>query len=443
MMDNMDNNNRQPAPQGQPIQPTPQNYANVPPQGYPYVQPVQNPRPVPQGYPGYTVPQYGQYYTPPQYAPVPYQPAQNVPAQNVPAQNASVQNPVPMAAQPYPQGQTPQMQQPTGPQFERIDKRVLRQCRHKSELRWYWFLAILNLVIIVGVVAYFVSSMQENTEYADDVYSAYLETLDDSESAETEDTSDSKTDSSDEAEDDEDKTAMDKLEEKIQDTPENLDYLLTILFTIIAIPFVVSYAYAQYRSMSIQITENTYPEIYAIVQEFSQKMGFKKVPKVYLIQGNGVLNAFSSFIPFKQYIELYADLVEVAYREHHDMDTLRFIIGHEMGHIYYKHATMHNYYSIMFSQMIPILGSTLSRAREYSCDRLAQLLSGSDGVDAMMSLTAGIHLYKQVDKQDYINHAAQVRGLFVFCYNLVCDHPVTTKRVLALVDPQRRSGKLY
>ena len=104
---------------------------------------------------------------------------------------------------------------------------------------------------------------------------------------------------------------------------------------------------------------------------------------------------------------------------------------------------MHYYYSIMLSQVIPILGSTASRTREYSCDRLAQLLSGSDGIDAMMSLTAGIHLYKQVDKQDYIDNAKTVKGLFVFCYNLVCSHPIMSKRVLALVDPRRKSGRLY
>ena len=167
------------------------------------------------------------------------------------------------------------------------------------------------------------------------------------------------------------------------------------------------------------------------------------MPKIYMVQGDGVLNAFSSFIPFRQYIEIYADLLEVAYREYHDMATIRFIIAHEMAHIYYKHATMHYYYGMMFSQAIPILGPTASRAREYSCDRLAQLLSGSDGVEAMMSLVAGKHLYKQVDKNDYLHHAREVKGFFVFCYNLVCSHPIMTKRVLALVDPQRRSGMLY
>jgi hypothetical protein len=42
---------------------------------------------------------------------------------------------------------------------------------------------------------------------------------------------------------------------------------------------------------------------------------------------------------------------------------------------------------------------------------VAQRLSGSDGIDAIMTLTAGIHLYKQVDKEDYIENAKNVKGI--------------------------------
>lgn len=310
---------------------------------------------------------------------------------------------------------------PGKPVYERIDKKILKQCRHKSERRWYRFMVFLNVVIIAAIIGWFVYSINDNIKYVEDV-AAQAETA---------------------VMNPEDEEAMENLTKSTGKIPENIQYAVLIIFTFIAVPFVVSYAYAQYRSMSVRITEKTYPEIYAIVEEYAQKLGMKRVPKIYMVQGNGTLNAFSSFIPFRQYVEVYADLLEVAYREYHDMDTIRFIIAHEMAHIYYKHATMHYYYSMLFSNVIPILTHTASRTREYSCDRLAQLLSGSDGIDAMMSLTAGIHLYKQVDREDYIAHARSVKGLFVFCYNLVCSHPVMTKRVIALADPEKKSGKLY
>lgn len=320
--------------------------------------------------------------------------------------------------------------QPVQPPYEKIDRKLLKQCRHKAELRWYRRLVVLNILIIAAVIGYFIYSIDENREYVENLYSSVVESID-------------KISNSESIESEQNVQKAKELEREAANVPDSMVYLIEIIFLLIAIPFIVSYSYAQYRSMSIRITERTYPEIYAIVEEYAQKLGLKRVPKIYMIQGSGVLNAFTTFIPFRQYIEIYADLLEVAYREHHDMDTIRFIIGHEMGHIYYKHSAMHYYYSIMLSKIIPILGDTASRTREYSCDRLAQLLSGSDGVDAMMSLTAGIHLYKQVDKQDYIDNAKTVKGFFVFCYNLVCSHPIMSKRVLALVDPERKSGRLY
>lgn len=310
---------------------------------------------------------------------------------------------------------------PQKPTYERIDKKTLKKCRHKAERRWYRRMVVLNVIIIAAIIAWFVYSIDDNVKYFEDISSKAVEAV----------------------ENYDDDSKVEDLSEAADELPENIQYAILIIVVFISIPFVVSYAYAQYRSMSVRITEKTYPEIYAIVEEYAQRLGMKRVPKVYMIQGNGVLNAFSSFIPFRQYIEIYADLLEVAYREHHDMDTIRFVIAHEMGHIYYKHATMHYYYAMLFSNVIPILSQTASRTREYSCDRLAQLLSGSDGVDAMMALTAGIHLYRQVDRADYIEHAKSVKGLFVFCWNLVCDHPVTTKRVIALADPEKKSGKLY
>ncbi|BBF41490.1 possible peptidase [Lachnospiraceae bacterium KM106-2] len=299
-------------------------------------------------------------------------------------------------------------------------KKGWKKLRHKAERRWYRRLVILNLLIIIGIIGYCSSQVEEHERYFNELQTSAQKSMDHPDS---------------------DKASK-NLENKLDEFPESLQFLLVGVFIILFLPLVLYYLYAGYRSMSIQITERNFPEIYKIVEEYSKKLGLKKVPKIYIVQQNGVLNALSSFIPFKQYIELYADLVEVAYREHHDMDSLRFIIGHEMAHIYLKHATLHYNYTILFANMIPILSSTASRTREYSCDRIAQRLSQSDGIDAMMTLTAGIHLYKRVDKEDYIEHAKHVKGFFVFCYNIASDHPVISKRVLAL-EMKEGSGKLY
>ena len=302
------------------------------------------------------------------------------------------------------------------------------------------------MIIIIVALATFANSDSHSKYFRNlerdfnNVSNEILEEIDKEEQIENNELEETQIDDEEVTEDEDD--AMEKLQKRIEDFPEDIKLMGMIIGLLIFIPIILSYFYAMYRSMSIKVTEKNFPEVYEIVKEYTERLGLKKMPNVYIIQGNGILSAFSAFIPFKQYVELYADLVEVAYREYNDMDSLRFIIGHEMAHIRLKHATLHYNMLMLFSNYIPIISSTASRAREYSCDRIAQKLSGSDGIDAIMSLTAGIHLYKRVDKDDYIKNARKVNGFFVWCYNLVSDHPITTKRIMAL-EMKEGSGKLY
>ncbi|MBO4689132.1 MAG: M48 family metallopeptidase [Clostridiales bacterium] len=219
-----------------------------------------------------------------------------------------------------------------------------------------------------------------------------------------------------------------------------------VLFILIALPFVLLFAvylyYAQYRANAIRITEKNFPEIYEVVEDYARRLGLKKVPKIYLTQENGVMNAFATFILRRQYIVLLTDLFEVAYLEHHDLNSIKFIIGHEMTHIRLRHATFSYNMSILFANYIPILSNALSRAREYSCDRVAQHLVGVSGIEPMLALIVGKHLYKKVDIEDYVKHCRETRGFFVFLVNLLSSHPIMPKRIQALLR-DHGSGRLF
>lgn len=321
--------------------------------------------------------------------------------------------------------------------YEVMSRKEINSYRHKSERRWYRGLIAVNFIIIFFTVISLIANMDKDKIYfrnlQNDVKEVQSQIIDD--------INESKSDSpmSDEEEDDEETDAMDKVEKRLDKFPADIEAVVFGIIILIGIPIMSSYVYGLYRSMSVKVTEKNFPEIHEIICEYTVRLGLKKMPEVYIIQENGILNAMSTFIPFKQYIELYADLVEVAYREHNDLESLRFIIGHEMSHIRLSHSSMHYNVLIWFANYIPILSSTASRAREYSCDRIAQHLAGNDGIDAIMSLTVGKHLYKRVDKSDYIENT---KGFFIWLYNLFVDHPVTTKRILAL-KMKEGSGKLY
>jgi hypothetical protein len=54
---------------------------------------------------------------------------------------------------------------------------------------------------------------------------------------------------------------------------------------------------------------------------------------------------------------------------------LGFILGHELGHIRLHHVSLWYQLAVAYSQLIPLLGPTLSRLCEYSCDRHGAYLS--------------------------------------------------------------------
>ncbi len=210
--------------------------------------------------------------------------------------------------------------------------------------------------------------------------------------------------------------------------------------------------YADQMAYSIRVSEQNFPEIYAKVKEYTWLLGLKKEPEVYVRQMNGQLNAFTAWVPGKAFIQLNAEIVDLAYMEHKDFEPVYFIMAHEMGHIYLHHVQI--YYTIwaILANFIPLIGSNvlfpaLSRSREYSSDRVAQALTGGVGQeDCMMLLAAGRHAYKYVDTRDYLqnitaNHNA-VERFARWCTNLTASHPIMPFRVRAILDLSKKSGRL-
>lgn len=299
----------------------------------------------------------------------------------------------------------------------KLTKEEIESCRHKSEKKWYGILVFINLIIIISVIIFCIINIHN--------YNTLPNTLKESFS-----------DTSSYA------NFIMSPSSALDNFPTELQLLITGLIVLIVFPFGVNLYYAKYKSRAIKITENNFPEVYYNISEYSNKLGLKKTPEAFLIQQNGVMNAFSAFIINKQYIEIDSDLFEIAYREYNDLESVNFIIAHELAHIKYKHATFSYNLFILFSTLIPIIGTTASRAREYSCDRLAQKVTGHSGVEAMFSLFAGKHLYKKIDVYDYIENSKDIKGFFVWCTNLVSSHPILPKRIRALIKGEG-SGDLY
>ena len=334
-----------------------------------------------------------------------------------------------------PESEKPAPQQETVPEwypdFERmmalppILKQEAETCRHRLEKRWYRRLIEINILLILFVLISVIANMGDYAKSAGELFQTAIEL-----SEETDDPEEAK----------------EQLEEQYEDMLEDIPIEIELLiygFMLMTVGVLSLYTMlAAVRARSVKITPRNFPEIYQLIFCFAQRLGMEKVPDAYIMQSNGVLNAFSSFIPHRQYIQINTEIFEVAYREHKDLNALAFFIAHEISHIYYGHSTMHYNLPIWFSMNVPLFSAIASRTREYSCDRLAQRLTNYDGLEAMLMLMVDRHLYKMVDKQDYIDQTVPDGDFFLWLNNLFSTHPIMPKRLRALAM-WFGSGELY
>lgn len=209
--------------------------------------------------------------------------------------------------------------------------------------------------------------------------------------------------------------------------------------------------YAGQMAYSIKVSEHNFPEIYEKVKEYTQLLNLDKQPEVYVRQMNGGLNAYTSWVFGKSFIQLNAEIVDLAYMENKDFDTVMFVLAHEFGHIYFHHVHLHYNLLPILGNLFPGLGiifyMMLSRAREFSCDRVAQALTGDKNqVECMMLLGVGRHAYKYMDAQNYLDEITanhnKIELMFRWFINFFSTHPIMPFRTKAILDPEKNSGRL-
>lgn len=227
--------------------------------------------------------------------------------------------------------------------------------------------------------------------------------------------------------------------------------IITILALLIILFLALYFIYGNQLSFSIKVSEKNFPEIYEKIKEYTELLGLKKAPEVYVKQMNGNLNAYTAWVPGKVFIQLNAEIVDLAYMENKDFDTVFFVMAHEFGHAYLHHVQLQYTLWSKLIAFVPVLGFILnlmlSRAREYSADRVAQALtSGKNQVETMMLLMAGRHAYKYMDENEYIETIYKNNGILgtfmKWFINLMATHPIMPYRTKAIIDPEKKSGKL-
>ena len=190
---------------------------------------------------------------------------------------------------------------------------------------------------------------------------------------------------------------------------------------------------ARMRLGAVKVTASQYPEAHAMVAEAAAFYGLRRAPEAYVVLGNGMINAAASGHGFRRFIFVYSDLFEVGGRLRNP-DALRFIIAHEVGHIAAGHTSYWRWLGVFAGNIVPFLGSTLSRSQEYTADNFGYAFCPQGSPIAMSTLAAGKYLNGTVDINTIADRAEEEKGFFVWLVNALASHPVLAWRAHALRD---------
>lgn len=223
-------------------------------------------------------------------------------------------------------------------------------------------------------------------------------------------------------------------------------FWLFVLATIVGPLFVLAFAFmgwlanglfiARLKSDCVLITEQQMPELYGTFRQVCSKLELTKLPELYVVQSQGMLNAFAIRHSGRNFVVLYSDIVE-AYGQ--SSDEMRFVIGHEIGHIQRKHIL-----KLLFlgpARILPLIGTAYSRACEATCDRYGAFAVNNIGgaLTAMMILSGGKEsgrlMSSEAFSQQWYNH----RGFFVSWYELISGYPTLAQRVANIIAIKNNS----
>lgn len=159
--------------------------------------------------------------------------------------------------------------------------------------------------------------------------------------------------------------------DRIEDEIADAGLVAQLVLLLMVLPFLIwigrALMYAQLRVQSVRMSPTQFPEGYRMLAESAYQFGLRRVPDAYVVLGNGVINAFAAGHGFRRFVAVNSDLFEVGGAVR-DPDALRFIIGHEVGHIAAGHVS---YLRLVFTNLlgqVPILGPAYSRTQEYTAD---------------------------------------------------------------------------
>lgn len=210
----------------------------------------------------------------------------------------------------------------------------------------------------------------------------------------------------------------------------------SVLFTLVMVAF--SYGASRVRHEELlkhaqPVTLQTAPGLAALVRECAARLQVE--PVQVFVAPSGVLNAYTFGLTAPKVVVLYSSLLQMM-----DADELRFIIGHEMGHVCLGHTWLNSLVGGLAGIPSPMLAFVVlslafrwwNRACEYSADR-AGLLACRDpqkAISALVRLTTRTAARSSGDLQQALQRVeAEDDDLGRNVTEALATHPMTIRRI--------------
>ncbi len=186
---------------------------------------------------------------------------------------------------------------------------------------------------------------------------------------------------------------------------------------------------AYLRAEGVRVDERQLPALAATYQAVCRELGVTQVPGLYVVQQGGLLNAFAMRHAGRDFVVVYSDMLEALGPDSAEM---KFILGHELGHIRSRHPLKHAL--LAPGMFFPLLGPAYRRAWETSCDRYGAYAAKdvTAAVRTMMILSGGPRFGAQLDAAAYAGQHTDERGFFVSLHELTSLYPTLSRRVVDL-----------
>lgn len=184
------------------------------------------------------------------------------------------------------------------------------------------------------------------------------------------------------------------------------------------------------RGNGVRVSDRQLPTLHGLVTRHAATLGLARLPDVFVLQSGGLLNAFATRFLGRDFVVIYSDVLALA--EQRGEAAVGFIVAHELAHLQRGHLKRR--WLTMPGRVVPYLGAAYARACEFTCDRFGAHCQPDGGVDGLLALAAGPHLYQQVDAREYARQVECETGFFVRRAELMSTHPNLPKRVAALLQ---------